>query len=180
MGHVPTQVSTHFQTPTTGLEGSYFYIHSEHGRETTTAKKRLWESICENVWLLRWELRCQADEQWEKPVQDLPAPFRKTQLSPPCLEFQSVKAVLLQCSSISKATHLQRSFLQDLVDFRPIKWKTTIHSCDFLILNTQALEKWIIESLGLDCTWSNASHSQLNHSSIMAAWYNTKRARLGV
>lgn len=29
-----------------------------------------------------------ADEQWEKPVQNVPTPFRKTQLSPKLLEFQ--------------------------------------------------------------------------------------------
>lgn len=137
-------------------------------QQQKTLKSHLWKCVTS-------EMRAT-----EKPVQDLSTPFRKTQLSSPLLEFPSVKAVLLQCSSISKATHLQRTFLRDLVDFRPIKWKTTIHSCNFLILNTQALEKWIIESLGLDCTWSNASHSQLNHSSIMAAWYSTKRAKPGV
>lgn len=79
----------------------------------------------------------QADEQWEKPVQNLPTPSRKTQLSPELLEFQ-VQWKLLQCCAhpFPRQHTFKGACSRSRLTLRPIKWKTTIHSSNFLILNT--------------------------------------------
>lgn len=93
----------------------------------------------------------QADEQREKPVQGLPTPFRKTRLSPKLLEFQRQKKLF---SGSAHPFPRQPTFKGVFsVDFRPIKWKTTIHSCRFLILTTPSFGEMNKENpLGLDGT----------------------------
>lgn len=83
-----------------------------------------------------------ADEQWEKPVQNVPTPSRKTQLSPPMLGSQMQWKLLYCCAHPFPRQHTFKGVHSRIrLTLRPIKWKAPIHSSNFLILNTPHSEE---------------------------------------